>query len=88
MNFFEVLIDALLIDGFRGLEHLKIDAYRRGEMDKSLNVLGKTKAAESQSRLQKLSSDARIKTHRVSYFLDVSSDALAQIRDYVRVTDF
>ncbi len=57
-------------------------------MNEGLNVLWETKTTETQSRFQKLGSDTRIKSHGMSYFLDVRSDTFAQIRDYVGITDF
>src|SRR6266849_245215 len=48
-DFVEKLLDALLINTLRSFQDVKIDAHCAGQMDERLQILGKTKTAETQS---------------------------------------
>src|SRR5712671_7281521 len=51
-DFVEELIDALLVNPLRRFQDVKIDTYRTGQMDECLQIFGKAKATETQTRAQ------------------------------------
>lgn len=87
-NFLCIAADALLVHALGGFQNVEIDTDRSGEVDESLHVLGKAEAAETEAGLKKLPADARVEAHGAGHFLDVGSDALAEIGDDIGIADF
>ena len=57
-------------------------------MNERLHILGKAKTAKTETGFEELAADARIEADGVGDFLDVSSDALAEIGQDIGVADF
>src|SRR5271163_1928458 len=87
MNFFQETFDALFVDAFRDFQDFKVHTYRRGKVNECLNVLRKAKAAKTQSGLEELRANARVKAHSVRHFLNVCADSFAKVSDHIGVTD-
>src|ERR1041384_4937297 len=88
VNLLEKMLDALLVDAFGSLQDVEINTNFGCQINESLHVFRKTEAAVAQPSLKKLSTYARVQTHCVRDFFDVSANFFAQVRDYVGVTDF
>ena len=88
MDFFEKLLDALLVHSFGGFQHVEIHTHGRGEMDESLHVFRKAETSETQAGFQELRADARVEPHGVRDFLDVGANSFAEVGDDVGVADF
>ena len=87
MNFLEKAFDPLFVDVLGSLQDRKIDAHSCRQVDKRLDIFGKTEPAVAEPGLKKLSADAPIEPHRAGYFLNVRAKFFAQVGDDVRIAD-
>src|SRR5262249_4740280 len=73
---------------FGSFQNIEINAHGARQMYKSLDILGKAKAAKTQAGAEKLRADPRVQAHRAGDFLHISANLFAEIGDHVGVANF